>query len=56
MHHVVIIAIIVICRNVVFVLFHNVTCNTHSLLSRIHVNSRELLKITCALIARSVIL
>ena len=39
-----------------FVLFPNVTCYTYSLLSRIHVNTIELCKITCTLVATSVIL
>ena len=41
--------------NVDFVLFHNVTCYTNSLLSHIHVNTVELLDVTCILIAISMI-
>ena len=44
-------------RNVDFVLlFHNVTCCTNSLLSRIHVHTEKLFNITCTLIAPGVIL
>ena len=39
-----------------FVLLHNVTCYTISLLSRIQVTTTQLLHITCALVATSVIL
>ena len=39
-----------------FVLFHNFTCYTSSRLSRVHVNSTNLLDITCILVATGVIL
>ena len=39
-----------------FVLFHNVTCYTNSLVSRIHVNATKLRNITCTLVATGVIL
>ena len=39
-----------------FVLFHNVTCYTNSLLSHIHVNIANLLNIVCTLVAIAVIL
>ena len=39
-----------------FVLFHNVTWCTNSLLSRNHVNTMELLNITCTLAATNMIL
>ena len=42
--------------NVDIVLFHNVTCYTYSHLSRIHVNTIELLNITWTSVARSAIL
>jgi hypothetical protein len=42
--------------NVDFVLFHNVTCYTNSLLSHIHVNTTSLLNIMCILDATSMIL
>ena len=38
MHHIVIIVIIVIIAMLTFVLFHNITYYTNSLLSRIHAN------------------
>ena len=37
-----------------FVLFHHVTCYTDSLLSRIHVNTTELMNIMCTFVATSV--
>ena len=49
MHHVVIIVIIVM------VLFHNVTCYTNSILSRIHVTITYLLNIICTLVAITMI-
>ena len=42
--------------NVDFVLFHNVTCLTNSLLSCIHVNTAHLLDITCTLVTTCMIL
>ena len=42
--------------NVDFMLFHNITCYTNSLLSRIHGNIAYLLNITCTLVATSMIL
>ena len=39
-----------------FVLFHNVTCFTNSIVSRIHVNSTKLRNIICTLVAIGVIL
>ena len=41
-------------RNVEFVLFHDVTCYTYSLLSRIHVNIAKFFM--CTLVATTVIL
>ena len=49
MHHVVIIVVIVM------VLFHNVTCYTNSILSRIHVTITYLLNIICTLVAITMI-
>ena len=42
--------------NVDFVLFHNVTCCTNSLLSHIYFNTVDLLNIMCTLVARGMIL
>ena len=42
--------------NVDFVLFHNATSYTNSLLPRIHINTTKLLKIMSTLIATSMIL
>jgi hypothetical protein len=39
-----------------FVLFHNVTCYTNSIVSHIHVNTTKLYNITCTLVATCVIL
>ena len=39
-----------------FVLFHNVTCYTNFLSSRMHVNTTKLYNIMCMLVATSVIL
>ena len=39
-----------------FVIFHNVTCYTNSIASRIHVNTTKLRNITCTLIATGVML
>ena len=39
-----------------FVLFHNVTCYTNSIISCIHVNTTKLCNITCTLVATCVIL
>ena len=39
------------CRHISLVLFHNVTCYTNSIVSRIHVNTSKLCNITCTLVA-----
>ena len=39
-----------------FMLFHNVTCYTYSIASRIHVNTTKLCSITCTLVATGVII
>jgi len=39
-----------------FVLFHNITCYTYPLLSRIHVNITYFLNITCIMVSASMIL
>jgi hypothetical protein len=44
------------CSHISFVLFHNVTCYTNSLVSRIHVNTTKVRNITCTLVATGVIL
>jgi hypothetical protein len=39
-----------------FVVFHNITCYTNSIVTCIHVNTKKLHNITCTLVATSVIL
>jgi hypothetical protein len=54
MHHVVIILVVVVTAMLTFVLFHNVTQSTDSLLSCTHVNTTYLLNIMCTLVASCV--
>ena len=44
------------CSHISFVLFHNVTCYTNSMVSRIHINTTKLCNITCTLVATCMIL
>ena len=44
------------CLHISFMLFHNVTCYTNSIVSHIHINNTKLCNITCTLVATCVIL
>ena len=44
------------CSHISFLLFHDVTCYTDPIVSRIHINTTKLRNITCTLVATGVIL
>ena len=43
------------CLHISFVLFHNITCYTNSIVSCVHVNTTKRRNITCTLVATGVI-